>query len=39
VRKRVGAVPLIFFRSKYRRLANEVSVEALPDAERLLHGW
>lgn len=39
VRKRVDAVPLIFFRSKYRRLANEVSVEALPDAERLLHGW
>ena len=28
------AVSLIFFRSKYRQLANEVSVEAPPDAER-----
>jgi flavin reductase (DIM6/NTAB) family NADH-FMN oxidoreductase RutF len=39
VRKRVDAVPLIFFRSKYRRLANEGGVEALPDVDRLLHGW
>jgi flavin reductase (DIM6/NTAB) family NADH-FMN oxidoreductase RutF len=39
VRKRADAVPLIFFRSKYRRLANEGNVEALPDADRLLHGW
>ena len=39
VRKRADAVPLIFFRSKYRRLAGEASVEAPPDADRLLHGW
>ena len=38
-RRRAHAVPLIFFRSKYRRLANEAGIEALPDAERLLHGW
>jgi hypothetical protein len=39
VRTRVDAVPLIFFRSKYRRLAGEASGEAPPDADRLLHGW
>ena len=39
MRKRTDAVPLIFFRSKYRRLANEAGFEVLPDTERLLHGW
>jgi len=39
VRKRADAVPLIFFRSKYRRLANEDGVGAVPDADQLVYGW
>jgi flavin reductase (DIM6/NTAB) family NADH-FMN oxidoreductase RutF len=39
VRKRADAVPLIFFRSKYRRLASEGGVDAAFDLAQLVHGW
>ena len=39
VRQRADAVPLIFFRSKYRRLASEGGVEASFYVDQLPHGW
>jgi flavin reductase (DIM6/NTAB) family NADH-FMN oxidoreductase RutF len=39
VRKHAHAVPLIFFRSKYRRLAHESGVEVPPDVDLWSYGW
>jgi flavin reductase (DIM6/NTAB) family NADH-FMN oxidoreductase RutF len=39
VRKHVDAVPLIFFRSKYRRLAHEGGVDVPLDANLWSYGW
>jgi flavin reductase (DIM6/NTAB) family NADH-FMN oxidoreductase RutF len=38
-RKQADAVPLIFFGSKYRRLARERDIETPVDADYWLHGW
>jgi flavin reductase (DIM6/NTAB) family NADH-FMN oxidoreductase RutF len=38
-REQTDAVPLIFFRSKYRRLASEGAIETPIDADYWLHGW
>jgi flavin reductase (DIM6/NTAB) family NADH-FMN oxidoreductase RutF len=39
LRKHPDAVPLIFFRSKYRRLAHEHGIEMPPDVSRQFYGW
>jgi len=39
IRKRADAVPLIFFRSKYRRLASEGGADVPFDLNHLVHGW
>jgi flavin reductase (DIM6/NTAB) family NADH-FMN oxidoreductase RutF len=39
MRKHADAVPLIFFRSKYRRLAGEGGLETPAGADHWLHGW
>jgi flavin reductase (DIM6/NTAB) family NADH-FMN oxidoreductase RutF len=39
LRRRADAVPLIFFRSKYRRLASEGGIQPPSEGDKWFYGW